>query len=58
MARDRVGRGLPAEDPIPAHGYVLVSDGSLPAARLEPGALPSHADSSEGARDLKGAGAQ
>jgi uncharacterized protein (DUF697 family) len=57
MARDRMGRGLPPEEaPIQAHGYVVMNDGPLPVPPLEPGELPSHVESDNGASDLTGAG--
>ena len=47
-ARDRMRRGLPAEGPIPAHGYVVVSDEPAtashtlpPAETLLPGDAPA-----------------
>ena len=53
IARQRVGRGLPAEEPIPAHAYVVAGEHGEHAA--EPPALASNEDS-EGATDALGAG--
>jgi uncharacterized protein (DUF697 family) len=57
-ARERMGRGLPADEPIQAHGYVVLDDGPLPVPPLEPGALPSHHQSGELTGDPEGAGAR
>jgi hypothetical protein len=58
IARDRMGRGLPPEEaPIQAHGYVVMNDGPLPVPPLEPGALPSHIETVQGAGGSQGAGA-
>ena len=58
-ARDRVKRGLPGEEPIAAHGYVVVSDepaASPPALQAaDAGASAASATATSG---LEGAGAQ
>ena len=46
-ARERLQRGLPAEEPIPAHGYVVVSEEPpVPPAALPPTAPGAVGDSS------------
>jgi uncharacterized protein (DUF697 family) len=60
VARDRMGRGLPADEPIAAHGYVVVSDEpaatprTLPAAETPASGDPNAAPTS----GLTGANAQ
>jgi len=55
VARHRIGRGLPAEQPIPAHGYVVVDEGPLPVPPLEPGVVLPAAPAASGG-DIQGAG--
>jgi uncharacterized protein (DUF697 family) len=55
-ARERLSRGLPAEEPIPARGYVVVHEGPLPVPPLEPGELPT-SDPAVPVNELEGAGA-
>ena len=53
-ARERMGLGLPAEEPIPAH-YVVVQEGAQPAPPLAVGVLPAAGDSTT---DPAGAGSR
>jgi hypothetical protein len=43
VARERVGRGLPAEEPIPANGYVVQHEGPFPVPPLEAALPPAEA---------------
>jgi uncharacterized protein (DUF697 family) len=59
-ARDRFGRGLPAEEPIPAHAYVVSGSGASADSELAaaPLSLVPADDVAPAADALDGAGAQ